>query len=73
MNIVKKILYFKWILLLQEMVKNYESTNDKWRAFGYQKAIQAIRRCPKEISSWEVLFELSNYANSMLIIIITGA
>ena len=55
------------------MVKNYESTNDKWRAFGYQKAIQAIRRCPKEISSWEVLFELSNYANSMLIIIIAGA
>ncbi|XP_041370367.1 DNA polymerase lambda-like [Gigantopelta aegis] len=38
---------------LEEMVKNYESTNDKWRAFGYQKAIQAIRRCPKQISTWE--------------------
>ena len=42
---------FVW---LQEMVKNYESTNDKWRAFGYQKAIAALKRFPKEITSWEV-------------------
>ena len=40
----------------QEMVKNYESTNDKWRAFGYQKAIAALKRFPKEISSWEVCY-----------------
>ncbi|KAK7110678.1 hypothetical protein V1264_014513 [Littorina saxatilis] len=38
---------------LEEMVKNYESTNDKWRAFGYQKAIGALRKCPHEIRSWE--------------------
>ncbi|KAK6185803.1 hypothetical protein SNE40_007953 [Patella caerulea] len=38
---------------LEEMVKNYESTNDKWRAFGYQKAIQALRSYPKQISTWE--------------------
>ncbi|XP_046558150.1 LOW QUALITY PROTEIN: DNA polymerase lambda-like [Haliotis rubra] len=38
---------------LEEMVKNYESTNDKWRAFGYQKAIQALRRHPKPITTWE--------------------
>ncbi|KAK3728087.1 hypothetical protein RRG08_022138 [Elysia crispata] len=38
---------------LEEMVKTYESTNDRWRALGYQKAIQTLRRHPKEISSWE--------------------
>ncbi|WAR21538.1 DPOLL-like protein [Mya arenaria] len=39
--------------LLQEMVKTYESTNDKWRAFGYQKAIQVLRKHPKPIKSFE--------------------
>ncbi|ESO96863.1 hypothetical protein LOTGIDRAFT_72491, partial [Lottia gigantea] len=38
---------------LEEMIRNYESTNDKWRAFGYQKAVQAIRSHPNPISSWE--------------------
>ncbi|XP_064600493.1 DNA polymerase lambda-like isoform X2 [Liolophura sinensis] len=38
---------------LEEMVKTYQSTNDRWRALGYQKAIQAIRKHPKQISSWE--------------------
>lgn len=38
---------------LEEMVKAYESTNDKWRALGYQKAIQTLRKHPKQISSWE--------------------
>ncbi|XP_021378417.1 DNA polymerase lambda-like [Mizuhopecten yessoensis] len=35
------------------MVKTYESTSDKWRAYGYQKAIQALRKLPKPISSWQ--------------------
>ncbi|XP_060066697.1 DNA polymerase lambda-like [Ylistrum balloti] len=38
---------------LEEMVKTYESTSDKWRAYGYQKAIQALRRLPRPISSWQ--------------------
>lgn len=38
---------------LEEMVKKYESTSDKWRAFGYQKAIQALRKHPKQVTSWE--------------------
>ena len=41
-------------ILLQEMVRTYESTNDKWRAFGYQKAIQVLRKQPKPISTFEV-------------------
>jgi len=36
------------------MVKTYESTNDKWRAFGYQKAIQVLRKHPKQITTFEV-------------------
>jgi len=43
---------------LEEMVKTYESTNDKWRSFGYQKAIQVLRRHPKVISSWEEAMSL---------------
>ncbi|KAH9510309.1 hypothetical protein Btru_042723 [Bulinus truncatus] len=38
---------------LEEMSKMYESTNDKWRAFGYQKAIKGLRNYPKPITSWE--------------------
>ncbi|KAL8563394.1 hypothetical protein ACOMHN_063391 [Nucella lapillus] len=41
------------IAKLEEMVKTYESTNDKWRAFGYQKAIAALRRHPSQIATWE--------------------
>ncbi|XP_052223780.1 DNA polymerase lambda-like [Dreissena polymorpha] len=43
---------------LEEMVKTYESTNDKWRAFGYQKAIQALRKHPKRISTYEEAMSL---------------
>ncbi|XP_063433677.1 DNA polymerase lambda-like isoform X1 [Mytilus trossulus] len=38
---------------LEEMVKKYESTSDKWRAFGYQKAIQVLKKHPKQITTWE--------------------
>ncbi|XP_076103437.1 DNA polymerase lambda-like [Mytilus galloprovincialis] len=38
---------------LEEMVKKYESTSDKWRAFGYQKAIQVLKKHPKKITTWE--------------------
>ncbi|KAL4232230.1 hypothetical protein ACF0H5_009804 [Mactra antiquata] len=38
---------------LEEMVRTYESTNDKWRAFGYQKAIQVLRKQSKPITSYE--------------------
>jgi DNA polymerase lambda len=36
------------------MVKKYESTSDKWRAFGYQKAIQVLKKHPKQVTTWEV-------------------
>ncbi|XP_045190402.2 DNA polymerase lambda-like isoform X2 [Mercenaria mercenaria] len=38
---------------LEEMVRTYESTNDKWRAFGYQKAIQVLKKQSKPITSYE--------------------
>ncbi|CAC5361066.1 POLL [Mytilus coruscus] len=38
---------------LEEMVKKYESTSDKWRAFGYQKAIQVLKKHPKQVTTWE--------------------
>ncbi|XP_060559922.1 DNA polymerase lambda-like, partial [Ruditapes philippinarum] len=38
---------------LEEMVRTYESTNDRWRAFGYQKAIQVLKKQSKPVSSYE--------------------
>ena len=38
----------------QELAAIYENTKDRWRALGYQKAIAAIRRHPKPITTFEV-------------------
>ncbi|KAK3595810.1 hypothetical protein CHS0354_014626 [Potamilus streckersoni] len=43
---------------LEEMAQTYSSTNDKWRAFGYQKAIQQLKKLPKQITSWEEAMSL---------------
>lgn len=52
---MKVSIYNIYILkLFQEMVKNYQSTNDRWRAISYQKAIAALKRHPKKITSWKV-------------------
>lgn len=49
------------------MVRTYESTNDKWRAFGYQKAIQVLRKHPKPITTFEVRYlNLSNKINCLI-------
>jgi DNA polymerase lambda len=39
---------------LEELLKIYENTKDKYRALGYQKAIAALKRYPKKITTWEV-------------------
>ena len=38
----------------QELAAIYENTKDRWRALGYQKAIAAIRRHPKPITTFDV-------------------
>lgn len=38
---------------LEEMANTYQSMNDKWRAVGYQKAIIALKKHPKEITSFD--------------------
>ncbi len=42
------------IFLLQALQKLYQNTNDKWRALGYSKAIAALKKHPKPITSFEV-------------------
>ena len=44
---------------LQAMGELYAKTNDKWRAYSYQKAITTIRRCTHRIDSYEVRRELA--------------
>lgn len=41
-------------LELEKLANTYKSTNDTWRAVGYQRAIAAIRNYDKEITSREV-------------------
>lgn len=41
-------------LELEKLANTYKSTNDTWRAVGYQRAITAIRNYDKEITSREV-------------------
>ena len=36
---------------LEKLASAYKSANDRWRAFGYQKAIAAIKSHPRQISS----------------------
>lgn len=40
-------------LELEKLANTYKSTNDTWRAVGYQRAIAAIRNYDKEITSRE--------------------
>jgi hypothetical protein len=39
--------------------------NDKWRALGYRKAIMALKKCSKRITSFEVSILFIN-ANGVL-------
>ncbi|XP_029649514.1 DNA polymerase lambda-like [Octopus sinensis] len=50
---------------LEEMVKTYKSTNDKWRVYSYQKAIGILKREPKEITSREEARNLRGIGDSL--------
>ena len=39
---------------LEDILSIYETTNDKFRALSYQKAILALKRCPYQIRTKEV-------------------
>ena len=39
---------------LQELLTVYENNGEKWRAMSTSKAIQAIKKHPKEITTLEV-------------------
>lgn len=45
---------------LQAMVETYQSTNDHWRALGYEKAIRVLKQHPSEITSREEARSLPN-------------
>lgn len=36
------------------MANLYRNSNDKWRAYGYQKAITTLKKCPKPVNTYEV-------------------
>ncbi|CAF1093694.1 unnamed protein product [Rotaria sp. Silwood1] len=50
---------------LQAMADLYSKTNDKWRAYSYQKAITTIRRCTKRIDSYEEIIKLPGIGESL--------
>ncbi len=50
---------------LQKLAKAYKSTNDKWRAYAYEKAISAIKRYARPISSGEEAAKIPGLGEKM--------
>ena len=46
---------------LEKLAAAYKSSNDTWRAFGYQKAIAALKNYPKPITSRSVSYFIELY------------
>ena len=49
-------------MLVQELLMAYKTSGveqDRWRAMSLTKVLAAIKRHPKEITSYEVIFKLS--------------
>ena len=36
------------------MANLYRNSNDKWRAYGYQKAIGTLKKCHRPVTTYEV-------------------
>ena len=47
-------LYDQSIFLCQVLLDEYTSTQDRWRAFGYKKAIASISKHHKPLESFDV-------------------
>jgi len=43
---------------LEALGKTYTSTQDKWRALGYKKAVQSIKNYPKPIQTYEEVLQI---------------
>jgi len=46
--------YYSFCCAIQALAKTYESMNEKWRALGYRKAIVALKKHNRAITSFEV-------------------
>ncbi len=40
------------------MANLYRNSNDKWRAYGYQKAISTLKKCHRLVTTYEVDFHI---------------
>ncbi|CAF3310726.1 unnamed protein product [Rotaria socialis] len=62
---------------LQEMANLYRNSNDKWRAYGYQKAISTLKKCHKPATTYEEIRMLpgigSRLAEKIVEIMETGS
>lgn len=50
---------------LEKLAGAYKNSNDQWRAFGYQKAIAAIKNYPKAITNRDEAAALPNVGQKM--------
>ncbi len=50
---------------LEKLAAAYKSTRDTWRAFGYQKAISAIKNFPREIKNRREAAQIPNVGEKM--------
>ncbi|XP_072032777.1 DNA polymerase lambda-like [Amphiura filiformis] len=50
---------------LEVLLKVYENTRDRWRALSYKKAISALSRHPKAITSWQEANEIPGIGKAL--------
>lgn len=42
------------VLSVQELLQSYENSNDTWRVVSYHRAVQVLKKHPKQITTREV-------------------
>jgi len=43
------------------MANLYRNSNDKWRAYGYQKAITTLKKCQRPVTTYEVRIDIVRF------------
>lgn len=43
------------------MANLYRNSNDKWRAYGYQKAITTLKKCQRSVTTYEVRIDIVRF------------
>ena len=54
------------------MANLYRNSNDKWRAYGYQKAITTLKKCQRSVTTYEVRIDIVRFESFFFFFFIQG-